>query len=207
MLHRLYWPLSEAWMSRGCRNSGSWSRRSTEDTLLSLTQTALLHSLDAQTPPIWGYTEKRHYTETCKQGQTTRRKYAEQFKKQNKGITHGPDSTMTEPILCVFSNASLHSPDSSTFFPRKFSYSKTANCKTGGELDDVWSPPLQRITLHSISGLFQHTHTLQLGTLYVAPAPPWPLSAGSWSGFPCCSVIFSLQSTAITLFKWHKWQH
>lgn len=46
-------------------------------------------------------------------------------------VTHGPDSTMTEPTLCVFSSTSLHSPDSSTFFPRKFSNSKTASCKMG----------------------------------------------------------------------------
>lgn len=38
-------------------------------------------------------------------------------------------------------------------------------------------------------------------TLYVAPAPPWPLSAGSWSGFPCWSVILLLQSTAVTMFN------
>lgn len=38
---------------------------------------------------------------------------------------------MTEPTRCAFSNTFLHSPDNSTFFPRKFSNSKTANCKTG----------------------------------------------------------------------------
>lgn len=27
--------------------------------------------------------------------------------------------------------------------------------------------------------------------MYEAPAPPWPFSAGSWSGVLCCSVIFT----------------
>lgn len=120
-----------------------------------------------------------------------------------KGNTYGPDSTMTEPTLCVFSNTSLHSPDNSTFFPRKFSNSKTANYKTGTEESVTCNFCHQRSPnsmIFSDSFKFQHIHLFvqcdvwshQLDTLYVAPAPPWPFSTGSWSGVPCCSVIFPL---------------
>lgn len=42
---------------------------------------------------------------------------------------------------------------------------------------------------------------VHFGTLYVAPAPPWPLSAGSCSGVTCWSVIVPLQSRGIILFR------
>lgn len=32
----------------------------------------------------------------------------------------------------------------------------------------------------------------------MSPLPPWPFCAGSWSGAPCCSVIFPLQSNTLT---------
>lgn len=73
ILHWQHWPLSGAWMSSGCRYSGSWSRCSNEDTLLSPAQTALLQNPDAQTPPTWRKNEKkslcRNTHSSLKQGQ------------------------------------------------------------------------------------------------------------------------------------------
>ena len=106
MLHRLYWPLSEAWMSRGCRNSGSWSRCSTEDTPLSPTQTALLHSLDAQTPPIWGHTEKRHHTQTKTRSNNLKKRCRAVKKKKQKQKTKGLLTGQTPQWLSRFSVSS-----------------------------------------------------------------------------------------------------
>lgn len=48
---------------------------------------------------------------------------------QQRACTHGPDSTMSDPTFSkFFSVKSLHSADSSTCFPRKFSNSNSEAC-------------------------------------------------------------------------------
>lgn len=85
-----------------------------------------------------------------------------------KVVTHGPDSTMTEPTLCVFSSTSLHSPESSTFFPRKFSNSNAASCNTRArrQLDEVLQVPVSFFSPFVLKkSRYRKSSSFQTGTL------------------------------------------
>ena len=202
----VYWPPWEVWRSAGSKCSGCWSRCSNGDTPLSPTQTAPQWSPGAHTRPTWREAEKiqgqnkKCGSTTCSShvggggsqrcGWTSIYSYR---RGSSTGITHGPHSTMIEPILSAFSITSLHSADNSNFFPMKFSNSKATNCKRGGAefIVTAWwwliFMPFFRACWKS---LMNHT-------LYVTPAPPWPFPAACWSGIPWCSGMFPLQDTAV----------
>ena len=184
-------------MSSGCSYSDSWSRCSSEDIPLSPAQIALLQNLDAQTPPIWWMCYTWMHT-------LARETAAKQDADAAKGL-------LTVPTPQWPSRFSVSSPTRlyihQTTRPSFHGNSQTQKPPTARQVQSWMMCPFhhQQCMVY-LTYLNVNTFVYILWksfvkwrTLYVAPAPPWPFSAGSWSGVPCWSVILPLQST--TLYK------
>lgn len=112
-------------------------------------------------------------------------------------LTVPPPQWLNQPFVSSPAHLYIHQT-APPFFHESSHTQKPPAAKQGQveQLNDAVHKPVVFLSLFN-----RKVPLVKSGTLYVAPAPPWPFSAGSWSGVPCWSVIFSLQSTTITLLS------